>query len=521
MIPTAKKNFPLSRLDGGIAFCVAALSFALYARTLYPGLLPGDSGEFQALAYLLAHTHPTGYDVYLLLARAFISIPVGSIAYRVNLFSALMGGLTVGCICLAGTLLSGKRWGGIFGAAGLAVSITFWSQAVIAEVYTAGSFFLVLILLCLLFWDQSKQGFYLALAAALGVLSLGVHLTVALAAPAVGLYLLLNWKDWSRMWRPLLAGLMTGVVLFAGIFLLLDRNTGPESYFNTTVRPGLSLWEMTPADVDSPWERLIWQFKVPQFKQFMFADMDTIMPEQAEAYWKALPDEFAWVTIGMAGLGLAATVLRRWRFGVLMVLALVGQYFYTFNYPIWDFYVFYIPSYTLLAVLASAGTGLLFLAVDRLPSRVSTLIRPVLGLGLVALALFPFLPDRLEAVKVGRLDFPNEQYPVHWTDEGYHAYISQIVSSLDQDAIVFTDWGKLFPLYYAAQIEQEREDLQFLETYPQDDALGISQSTIELIGQNLELHPIYFDTNPKGLTAAGYRLTRVRRGPMNYYQVVK
>jgi hypothetical protein len=520
-MPTVKQNFPLSRLDGGIAFCVAALSFALYARTLYPGLLPGDSGEFQTLAYLLAHTHPTGYDVYLLLARVFISIPVGSIAYRVNLFSAFMGGLTVGCVYLAGTLLSGKRWGGVFGAAALAVSITFWSQSVIAEVYTAGSFFLVLLLLCLLLWERSKRGFYLTLAAALGVLSLGVHLTVALAAPAVGIYLLLNWKEWNRIWRPLLTGLLTGVVLFAGIFLLLDRNKGPESYFNTTVRPGLSLWNMTPADVDSPWERLVWQFKVPQFKQFMFADMDTIMPEQAEAYWKTLPDEFAWVTIGMAALGLAATLLRRWQFGVLMLLALAGQYLFTFNYPIWDFYVFYIPSYALLAVLASAGAGLLFLAVDRLPSRISTLIRPVLGLGLAVLALFPFFPDRVEAVKIGSLDFPNEQYPVNWTDEGYQDYISRIVSSLDQDAIVFTDWGKLFPLYYAAQIEQGRDDLQFLETYPQDEALGISQSEIELIEQNLASHPIYFDTNPKGFTKTGYRLTRVWRGPISLYQVVK
>lgn len=518
---TVKKEFPLSRLDGGIAFCVAALSFALYARTLYPGLLPGDSGEFQTLAYLLAHTHPTGYDVYLLLARVFILLPIQSIAYRVNLFSALMGGLTVGGVYLAGTALSGKRWGGIFGAAALAVSITFWSQAVIAEVYTAGSFFLVLILLCLLLWDRNRRGLFLSLAAALGVLSLGVHLTVALAAPAAAIYLLLSWKDWCQMGKPLLAGLLSGAVLFVGIFLLVDRNTGPESYFNTTVRPGLSLWEMTPAEVDSPWERLTWQFKVPQFKQFMFADIEGVMPRQAEAYWKALPDEFAWITIGMAILGLAAAFLRSWRFGVFFVLALAGQYFFTFNYPIWDFYVFYIPSYALLAVLASAGVGLLFLPVDRLPSWYSTFIRPVLGLGLVALALLPFLPERVEAVKAGQLDFPNEQYPVHWTDEGYHDYVSQIVASLDEGAIVFTDWGKLFPLFYAAQIEQDRDDLQFLETYPQDEALGISQSTIALIEQNLESHPIYFDTNPKGLTNAGYRLTRVRRGPMNYYQVVK
>ena len=520
MLPS-KTEFQLSRLDGGIAFCVAALSFALYTRTLYPDLLPGDSGEFQTLASLLAHTHPTGYDVYLLLARAFILLPVQSIAYRVNLFSAFMAGLTVGWVYLGGTMLSGKRWGGIFGAATLAVSTTFWSQAVIAEVYTAGSFFLVLIILCVLLWDRSKRSLYLSLAAALGILSLGVHMTVALAAPAVGVYLLLSWKDWPRLWKPVLAGLFVGAVLFSGIFLLVDRNTGPESYFNTTVRPGLSLWKMSPSDVDTPWERLAWEYKVVQFQQFMFQDIKNVMSRQAIGYWKALPDEFAWLTIGLAILGLAASFFRRWRMGLLLVLALAGQYLYTFNYPIWDFYVFYIPSYALIALFASAGVGLLLLPLRRFPARLSTLIQAAVGLGLVALALLPFFPARAEMVKAGKPVFPYEPYPVNEVDAGWHADVSKIVSSLDENAILFTDWGMLFPLFYAAQVEQGRHDLQFLETYPQDESLGISQSELELIEQNLGSHPIYFDSNPKGLTKAGYRLARVWRGPINFYKVQK
>jgi hypothetical protein len=517
----SKVPFRLSRLDGGIALCTAAIAFALYARTLYPGMLPGDSGEFQALAALLAHTHPTGYDVYLLLAKIFTLIPVQSIAYRVNLFSAFMAGLTVGCIYLAGTLLSGKRWAGFFGATALAISSTFWSQAVIAEVYTAGSFFFALLVLLILLWDQDKKGLYLAAAAALGVLSLGVHLTVALGAPAVAIYLLLSWKDWKQMWKPVTAGLLVGAVLFAGIFLLVDRNQGPESYFSTTVRPGLSLWEMSPSDVDSPWERLVWQYRVPQFRQFMFQDIDTVMPRQARLYWKALPDEFAWLTIGLGILGIAATLLRRWRIGVLLIFALVGQYFYTFNYPIWDFYVFYLPSYGLVALCAAAGAGFLFSLLDHLPESASDILQPALGLVLVTLSLWPFLPAREEMIRAGEPDFPYDQYPVNWVDEGYHTYISKIAAALDENAILFTDWGKLFPLIYAAQVEQGRDDLQFMETYPQDEALGLSQSELDLIRQNLADHPIYFDTNPKGLTKAGFRTKLVWRGPINLYQVQK
>ena len=40
---------------------------ALYLRTLAPGVLGGDSGEFQFAAWLGGFAHPTGYPLYLLL----------------------------------------------------------------------------------------------------------------------------------------------------------------------------------------------------------------------------------------------------------------------------------------------------------------------------------------------------------------------------------------------------------------------------------------------------------------------
>jgi hypothetical protein len=205
----------------------------------------------------------------------------------------------------------------------------------------------------------------------------------------------------------------------------------------------------------------------------------------------------------------------------LLLLALVGQYFYTFNYPIWDFYVFYISSYVLLALLAGAGVGFLLDLLQRIPSRISRLLQPAVSLALICIALWHFLPQRLEMVKAGKPDFPYDQYPVNWVDQGYQVSISKFTAALDENAILFTDWGKLFPLFYTSRIEQGRTDLQFLETYPQDESLGISQSEIELIQQNIDTHPIYFDTHVTGLLKAGYRLAAVWRGPMKIYKVEK
>ena len=69
----------LTWIDGLLAMLAGGLALLLYDRTLAPGLLPGDGGEFQTLVYLLGNTHPTGYPVYLALARLFTLLPLGEL----------------------------------------------------------------------------------------------------------------------------------------------------------------------------------------------------------------------------------------------------------------------------------------------------------------------------------------------------------------------------------------------------------------------------------------------------------
>src|SRR5512142_2000566 len=69
--------------------------FAIYLLTLAPTVYTFDSAEFATGAYVLGIIHPTGYPLYLVLAKLFTFIPVGDVAYRVNLLSALFGAVTV------------------------------------------------------------------------------------------------------------------------------------------------------------------------------------------------------------------------------------------------------------------------------------------------------------------------------------------------------------------------------------------------------------------------------------------
>ena len=78
LIPTSTSESLGVLVDSILPVLLGAAAFFLYLRTLAPVLLPGDSGEFQALARLLGNTHPTGYPIYLLLAHPFTWLPVES-----------------------------------------------------------------------------------------------------------------------------------------------------------------------------------------------------------------------------------------------------------------------------------------------------------------------------------------------------------------------------------------------------------------------------------------------------------
>jgi hypothetical protein len=96
--------------------------------------------------------HPTGYPVYLLLARLFQLLPVGSLAFRTNLMSAfaavLAATLVYALVILATSPFNGRRnWlAALVSAYAFGLSPLIWSQAVITEVYTLHALFVASIL---------------------------------------------------------------------------------------------------------------------------------------------------------------------------------------------------------------------------------------------------------------------------------------------------------------------------------------------------------------------------------------
>lgn len=187
----------------------------VYWRTMCQALYIGDGGDFITASYTLGIPHPPGYPLYTLLGKLFLMLPIpgglSQAAWRMNFMSAFFGALTILLIYFFILKVTKHNWLAFFAALSVAFAQTFWSQAVITEVYTLNTFFIMLQLNLLILRNEKKTGSMLIwLGLALG-LSLAHHSSIAIFFPAYIVYAYMN-RD-SNLIRLLIVALAFGLLI--------------------------------------------------------------------------------------------------------------------------------------------------------------------------------------------------------------------------------------------------------------------------------------------------------------------
>jgi hypothetical protein len=433
---------------------LAVSLFFIYARTLAPGLSwannGSDGGDLIAAAATGGVAHPSGYPLYLLLARAFQFLPLGSLAFRTNLMSALatvLAAVLIYAIVAGSRTPSGARaaWLGAM-AAGYAFGLAplVWSQAVITEVYALQAFLTALILYLYTrpvrpAEDSQKKGdTWRGLVLGLAV---GNHATTLLLVPAAltlgsiqdrggpeaGTKGKLRWLadlqfDRSAFLRQLAA---FGAGLFIYLVIPLRALGDPPVNWGHAVTPSRFWWLVSGQ---------LYQSYYLQFDLSGFWG-------RAQAWAQLLIDQFGLpgLVLGLIGLVVFATPSKLYAFtGWIAVISLTFAVFYRSN----DSFVYLIPM--LMSFAIWAGLGLEGLV------RPLALQRPILGLGL-GLVLIAYFVGR--SVAYWRAVDASD-------DQRAETFGGEVLSAAPQNAIVFAEGDEaVFSLWYFQFALGERPDL--------------------------------------------------------------
>ena len=195
-------NFIHTHADSLIGFLLFAGGLYTYTLTLAPTVLEGDKALFQYTPYVLGVTYPTGFPLYILLGKLWLTIfPFGDIAWRMNFFSALCGAAALPLLYAAIQRLFENRWAALTTVLIFATLPTFWHWSTVAKTYPLNMLLLagILYLLTLALEEQNAsprlpRTLFLAIAILLLGLQISVHNTAILLIPGLLLFGWLNFR---------------------------------------------------------------------------------------------------------------------------------------------------------------------------------------------------------------------------------------------------------------------------------------------------------------------------------------
>ena len=445
MIRTRSRVIPLA------AALVSACAFGLYLRPLAPTITWAhagmDGGDLITAAATLGVAHPPGYPTYVALGHFFAQLPVGSIAFRLNLMSAvcmaLAAGLTtLGIVCAAQSL-GVAPLAGVIGGLTFAAAPMVWGQATIAEVHALNVLFVSVITWLLmppLVHRQRLSTPRLALAFLMWGLGLGNLLTLAALLPIF----IVAWRGSFQRERNVVrhSSFDMGSWLFFIPFLL-----------------GLSVYLLIPirANGHPPvnWgnavtlPRFLAQVTGELYRGYVFGLPVSDYPARLVAFAQLLVTQFGWPGLVLGAIGLERIITRPSKVW-LAVASAVGLYtIFALGYNTADSDLYLIPVWMFGAWAVACGSLRLLRSLSRF--RGALYAPPIVTAILVVLG-----PGWIVASHFAAIDLSAERSAETFADS--------VLSQAPRGAILVTGSdAHTFSLWYYRSVENRRPDTTIVD----------------------------------------------------------
>lgn len=463
----------------------AGVALVLAWQTLMPGVGFWDTAEFQAVPPVLGTLHPTGFPAYAVLGwlASVLFQPLGSPAFRMNLFSAACVAGAVGLTAILVRQLTGRPLLAI--AAGLVLFLTdlAWRISTHADAHSLHLLLLALMLVLLVGWEARAGGaegprpgtdrWLIAAAAVYGV-AVANHSLALLVAPGIGLFVLavepgiLGRR--GMVARCVAAGLGVAVLFFLELPLRAGPFRAPIVYGHPETLGG---------------------FVYVAFGQQFGGELVSGKAALGPRFGGLVDLAAAQLGILAASLPFAtlAVVLRRWRYALLTVPTLVITCLFAILYANADITRYYLgPLLILVTWLAILADGLVRWAAQALdwvrtgPPPTGTRSVAILLAVEVAAAVVLLAPATAAANTTRwAVDQSRDTAAEEWLDA--------VLTTLEPNAVVISWWSFSTPLWYARDVEGRRPDITIIDDRTiLDEDLG---DVPHVIDRYLGQRPVY------------------------------
>ncbi len=451
-------------------------TLALYGLSCAPGLLWQDSGLIQ---YRVLNTDISGFlglalshPLYYLLGIASKCVPVGQIAFKVNLISALLGAVTVANLWLLVRMLTTRSTPALVAAVTLAVSHTFWQHSSMAETYTLWSALFTAELVTLARYTQTKKVSYLYYLGLFNGLAMAVHMLAAIALVVYLGWIALLWR------RRCVSGRQ--VALIAALWII-----GCLPYEVLCVQDYLQRGDLlgtaSSALFGDQWRG-----------QVLNASITGRLVAENLMLWAL---NFPTPNVVLAGVGLVYLVRLRQTEAMALPILILSLLFlaFAFRYTVVDRYAFFIPFYILVSVMMGLGADAVLTRFPRRWLAGAMVAAAILPVGLYALAPAMARAGHLDLRTRGDVPYREdlEFFITPWKTWCYgpERFATEVLSAVGQDAVIYADLTTVGPLLIRQQTEALRPDVAIVSASVHSP--GAPAFNAETLARILRARPAY------------------------------
>ncbi len=452
-----KQSFPSTNNNSQrqlfLFITVTLTVFTLYWVTLAPGVVGGDAAEHQLAAPLLGIPHATGYPLYILLGKLWtLLIPLGSLAWRMNLFSAFNGALAAGLTSLVVYRLTHALLPSFIAGITLACGLTLWQWSTMAGVRSLNVFFFALLTLESIIWQQQRQAnqnlvaertlYWLALTVGL---SLAHHRTTIFYLPSLIIWI--GWHDRQLLRQP--KRLLTLVVLLLVPLLLYlfiyFRGLNQPPYTHQKITDFQSFWFLVGASDSSG----------------LFMSINwTFLPARLAFIGRDILNQLSWTGVVMATSGAMLLLWRQPKHFLFQGLLVLWLLLFTLDFevvnlneaPTW----YLMPAYFIFTVWLGVGLNGLYQTTAHFFPRNNFLFifhASFLILILYTLAWPNWQKIYLDSVK------PLDDWRQLLRGNQAERFVESSLPYVEPNSLILGDWEQYTPFIYYQLINGWRTDV--------------------------------------------------------------
>ncbi len=500
-------------VEYGTGILVLLSIFLIYLKDLTPDIGFHDSGDMIPASFHLGICHPPGYPFYNLFGKIFsILLPIGNIAYRFNLMSAIFASLA--CMMVYFIVLkvgSSEKEGGrseksllphlsslipaVVAAFMLAFAVTFWEQAVVAEKYALNALFSTLLIFILLKWQeavieiqnpkskiQNPKSFYLYLFSFTLGISFTHHMQTIFVVPASIFFIIVvcwqNRKYSSFLPSPSsLAKMFCCFILPLLLYLYLPIRASAHPPLNWGAPDTL------PQFVD--------YITLKAYKHFFISSPQIWFQNLQHHLTHFFTHQFTPWIVWLGLIGLVLIIMKRKIIGIFLLLILLTDIASSIRYGISNIEDYYIPGFIIFSIFIGYG----LMGISRLISN------PLIMMPLILLPIIPYTTHHFHCnhrnyffareIGVGLLKNLDTGAGLFIKGDvnGFPVWYLHYVENMRKD-VALIDTPFLFQDWYAQDIKYKYRDLEF-NIYPKHGVeLGKARFD-EILINNFDKRPFY------------------------------